>query len=425
MWKSVLSICLGLILMLSSFSPVPAGPTGLAQDCDPQNLRVRIEIPEIIIGPPPVPDPAAETEMISRFREAGFTVVSRNSPADVIILGEGFGNTTSRDPHYPQLWISRARVEARAIKTADGTIIGAGDAEASARDISQQVGAKAALRNAGGVLADELIARIARRFQLCPRPRRPSRVSTAVIRFTAPGLPPDIDFSTRLSDALTMLGVVDVVVAGQDLEAVLSQAHAGIIPVPDVALIGTVERAEMRHIAVIPVPPGMLYINEATLSITVRAVDTETGEILTTAFRESTRRGVDIVCCIIFIRSPDYDRTLLGQLTRDILKELADEITPAVIYALPDASYFDVVTIRNGDRFGGTILNPDFTIVTSFGQSTIPTANIASLVVGNPSRMALIDGSTLTGQILDPGLIVDGFGTIPMSQVATVVFAIK
>jgi hypothetical protein len=422
MWKSVLTLCLSLVLMLGSFSPVPAGSAGVGQDCDPQRLRVRIEIPEIIIGPPPVPDPAAETEMISRFREAGFTVVSRNSPADVIILGEGFGNITGRTG---ALWNCRARVEARAVNVADGTIIGAGDAEATARDISQQVGAKAALRNAGGVLADELILQIARHYDLCPRPRRISRASCAVIRFTAPGLREPIDFSTLLSDAIVMLGTVRVLVAGQDLEAVLTNAHAGIIPVPDCAIIGNVERAEIRNLAVVPTPLGIFYLNNVTLRMNVRTVDTETGEVLMATTREERRRGLDIVISLGGITIGIFNRTILGMMAREMLNEIAPEMAEACIHKLPPPSYFDTVTLINGDRFGDTVLNPDFTIVTSIGPRTFPTSSIRSIDVGNPSRITRTDGSEFTGQLLDSVLLLSELGAIPLSQVATVMFAIK
>jgi len=217
-----------------------------------------------------------------------------------------------------------------------------------------------------------------------------------------------------------------VIVAGQDLETVLANGHAGTLRLPDVVLIGTVERAEVVNIGVVPIPPAIFYLNRVTLRISVRAVDAETGTVLAVAQREQTRQGLDIVLSIGGITLAIFDRTVLGQLARDLLQGIAAEITSAVIYALPPPTYFDIVTIRNGDRFGGTIVNPSFTIVTSFGQFTIPTANIQSITVKDSgSRITRTDGSTFSGQILDAGLMVSGLGNIPMDQVATVVFAIK
>jgi len=448
MKKQILTICLSIVLVWAHFSPVPAGATHLAQVGQPQDVRVMVVIPETLNLQRP-PDPAAETEMIRQLVEAGFTVldpiayapfrysdeflrairdttlaqeIGRRFGVHVIIIGEGIAETASRDG---RLFSSRARVEARAIDTEDATVIDAHGEDATARDVSQTVGGKAALRNAGGKLVGHMMACIAEHFDVQPIPAEISRASTAVIRFTAPRLPPEIDFSTILSDAIVRLGTVDVLVAGQDLESLLSNAHAGVIPVPDVVLIGSAERADVVNLAVIPIPPLIFYLNRVTLRVSVRAVDTETGRILAVASRERTTKALDIVASIAGITVGIFDRTVLGRLTRAVLKELAAEITPAVLLALPQASYFDIITIRNGDRLGGSILNPHFTIVTSIGTLTIPTVEIESIVFGETTRITRRTGETLTGRIQERDLMVDPWGTIPLNQVATIVFVIK
>jgi hypothetical protein len=58
--------------------------------------------------------------------------------------------------------VCRARVEARAVKTDTASIIVADGKHATGRDISENVAAKAALRNAGGQIADYLIGEFIR-----------------------------------------------------------------------------------------------------------------------------------------------------------------------------------------------------------------------------------------------------------------------
>lgn len=452
MKKTIVVTVLSFMVTLASVPPMSVESTPLAQIRDPRDLRILVIIPETIIDARP-PDPAAETEMIRELDEAGFSVLDpvspdfRDSPevlaaarsnnillaqeigrrfgVHVIIIGEALAQTAHR---AGQLFVSSGRAEARAIRTDESIVVAANGFNASARDISSIIAGKAALQRAGGVLGDYLIAQTARHFNVRPRPRPIApRVTTSVIRFTAPGLPPDIDFSTILKRHIVKLGTVDVIVDGQDLEALLSNGHAGVIPLPDVVLIGKVEKAEVVNLGSVCRFGVCLYLNRVTFAVSVFAVETETGKILGVCFREKIRHGLDVVINLGGITLAIFDRTLLGQLANDALEECAAEITSVVLTYLQPPSYFDITTMKSGNRMGRYITNQSFTIDdTDFGPLTFPTTEIASIVVnGNQSRLTLVTGELRTGRILDPHLMVSGLGTVPMDRVATIVLAIK
>jgi hypothetical protein len=417
-----------------------------------------IIIPETVITTPRVPDPAAETEMIGGFADAGFSVLAialdRNSlevlravdavksgnllPAQeigrrfgvhVIIIGEAFAETSGQ--RVEGLVSSSGRVEAWAVRTDESVIIAAKDFHASARDIFPTIAGKAALRRAGGKLGDFMIVRIAKHFNLQPKLRGvPPRVSTSVVKFTAPGLPSTIDFSTILRDFIVQLGTVGVIVAGQDLAALLSNGHAGVIPLPDVVLIGTVEKAEVINLGRVCNALGCVYLNLVNFWVSVAAVETETGKILAVARRQKTRTAWDTVVSLGGITVTLFDKTVLGQLVREALKEIAAEITSAILEYMPEPSYFDITTSKKADRFGAHVDNVSFTIITDIGTLTFLTTEIQSILVKDKnSSIILVNGSEFKGQIRDANLIVSGLGpmpiTIPMTRIATIALAIK
>jgi curli biogenesis system outer membrane secretion channel CsgG len=148
-------------------------------------MRIMVVIPEIHITRK-IPDPAGETEIIRKLVERGFEVVdqsaieairygeqvkraiknqaeaaalAQNYDADVIIIGEAF---SERVADSQGMIVCRARVEARAVKTDTASIIVADGKHATGRDISENVAAKAALRNAGGQIADYFIGEFIR-----------------------------------------------------------------------------------------------------------------------------------------------------------------------------------------------------------------------------------------------------------------------
>ncbi len=151
--------------------------------------RIMVVIPEIHITQK-IPDPAGETEIIKKLVEKGFFVVDQKQVAairdrekvltalknpqaaaslgaefgaDIIIIGEAFSEFAGREG---KLFSTRARVEARAIKTDNARILATDGKFGSGLDIAEFVSAKAALRNAGSQWADYFITQICQISQI-------------------------------------------------------------------------------------------------------------------------------------------------------------------------------------------------------------------------------------------------------------------
>lgn len=149
---------------------------------------VMVIIPEVHISRK-VPDPAGETQIIKRLIDAGFQVIDptiyaslRNSQkladavkdaskmaqigsdfgADIIIFGEAFSEADGRKNG---MFSCRARVEARAVNTRTGRILGADGTHAGGLDNTELVAGKSALRSAGNNLADYFIHSICNSLQ--------------------------------------------------------------------------------------------------------------------------------------------------------------------------------------------------------------------------------------------------------------------
>ncbi len=144
--------------------------------------KVMVVIPEFHIKRV-IPDPAGETEIIRKLKSFGYDVVDpsqieairrqdafnqavdandskalsnfgRQMDADIIIVGEAFSEDAMRNGN---MFSCRARVEARAIDVNSGSILATNGAHGSGIDIAANVSAKAALRDAGSLMADYFI----------------------------------------------------------------------------------------------------------------------------------------------------------------------------------------------------------------------------------------------------------------------------
>ncbi len=146
--------------------------------------KVMVVIPETHLASR-IPDPAGETEIIRKFIEAGFRVIDKGIyekilknqkrleeaeedaskaaslgaefGADIIIIGEAFSQRTGVKDGMISC---RARVEAKVVLTKDATILAAHGLDAGAIDVSEAVGAKKALREAGSVTADYFLQQL-------------------------------------------------------------------------------------------------------------------------------------------------------------------------------------------------------------------------------------------------------------------------
>lgn len=149
--------------------------------------RIGVIIPEFHISAP-IPDPAGETAVIRKLREAGFTRIldpkqtqsirNRNVikaiaegnkkeaialatkfHLDYLIVGEAFsqyaGNLENSGVHS-----CRARVEAKLFKVDTGEIIATHGFHAGGVDITEFTSAKVALNNAGEMMGDYMVEQL-------------------------------------------------------------------------------------------------------------------------------------------------------------------------------------------------------------------------------------------------------------------------
>jgi curli biogenesis system outer membrane secretion channel CsgG len=182
------------------------------------------------------PDPAGETEIVKRFLEHGFymvdekqmaklreeqrfrqanndvalaSAIGREFDADIVITGEAFSEFSK---NINGMMSCRARVEAKAIESSSGRIIAADGLHAAAVDVSEVIAGKAALRNAGGKVADYFIT------QICndPRASYDSGAGVAGGGAVTELVVNNIDFmgSSRMQKALDALEVVTAVEKG-------------------------------------------------------------------------------------------------------------------------------------------------------------------------------------------------------------------
>lgn len=169
--------------------PYPDGGDPAAKKFDAANCTMLkgAYIPKIMVILPEfhitrrIPDPAGETEINRKLIEAGFQVIDpaiyatiKNSAkfvdaaknpaeaismgkqfgADIVIFGEAFSQLAGTTNGQTSC---RARVEVRAVKTADAVMLAANGLEAGALDIAEFVAAKSALRSAAALTADYIL----------------------------------------------------------------------------------------------------------------------------------------------------------------------------------------------------------------------------------------------------------------------------
>ena len=169
-------------------------PTTAGETVEVPKIRVMVVMPEQHIRrlrPRRIPDPAGETEIIRKFLEKGFLVVdqaqvkkirstekvrlalkdpkaaaalAREFDADVIIIGEAFSVFDKTKQPGGRLTACRARLEARAVRTDDAVILAADGKHAAGLDQVEELAAKSALKNAGGLIADYFIEQILKKW---------------------------------------------------------------------------------------------------------------------------------------------------------------------------------------------------------------------------------------------------------------------
>lgn len=165
----------------------PERPTQPSTICTiPANLRskrIMVVIPETHLKQRSA-NPASETEIIKQLVNRGMGVVDQSQiaairnrekvlaavnnvqaaanlgvdfGADVIIIGEAIGETSSRDG---KMISTRASIQAKAIQTDTARIIFADSKTSSGIDVSESISGSNALQKAGGLWADDLLSRV-------------------------------------------------------------------------------------------------------------------------------------------------------------------------------------------------------------------------------------------------------------------------
>jgi hypothetical protein len=136
-----------------------------------------------------VPDPAAETDIIRQFVEAGYRVIDqrqiakiryneqsrlaargdnaaaaaigRQFGAEIVIIGEAFSQFASQVPGG--MVNCRARVEARILQTDNGEVLAAHGLQGSGIDATEEMAGKKALSNTGGMVAKYFLEQLDKR----------------------------------------------------------------------------------------------------------------------------------------------------------------------------------------------------------------------------------------------------------------------
>lgn len=108
-----------------------------------------------------VTDPAAETEVAKTLGELGFVLYVPGAPTEpeYRIIGEAFSEPALRRGDFVS---SRARVEIKVVESATGRILLQDRQTEIAVDLAEAVAAKTALQKAGCVLADRIVAALAK-----------------------------------------------------------------------------------------------------------------------------------------------------------------------------------------------------------------------------------------------------------------------
>jgi len=127
---------------------------------DARRPIVLVKVPERHIGQATV-DPAAEIELITCCKEAGFEVIDPEAgnakQADVVITGEGFSEFATR---HGNLISVKARLEIRAVDRSTDKVLAADRQVRVVVDLTEQIAGKSALQQAAFDIALRLLPQI-------------------------------------------------------------------------------------------------------------------------------------------------------------------------------------------------------------------------------------------------------------------------
>lgn len=329
-----------------------------------------------------VPDPAAETEIIKTLVDHGYIVVDQEqfginlyndiarklnegdddgalklamkAGAKVLIKGQAFSEWAGREESG--MISCRARVETRAVQTADAKILAAADAVAGAIDMTEDIAGKLALKKAGQDVAEQYLG--LREPNLPPPPNGDSRPIILIGTFTNRTNQWGSELPDLMRDYMTTAayktGKVRVVERSQ-LEQLTDEQKRGISGQVDnqtaasigkllgagYVIIGSISQYHQDEGAVIKVPglPVGVGSSSAKVAMDLRIVSTETAEVAGVASVDSTKTGVALgggMLGDIFTLGGKKDTSALGRATRDCVDKAISKILEDVcIMACP------------------------------------------------------------------------------------------
>ncbi|MEM7806995.1 MAG: CsgG/HfaB family protein [Planctomycetota bacterium] len=145
------------LLAKPAVDPLPALIERVRDQITEESPSVFVRIPEQHFGSAVGRDPAAQTELVSILRSAGFTIASTADDADYVVEGEAFSELGTR---LADLVSCSARVEISIVDRTGRNLL-ADRAVARAADLGEQIAGKTALERAARHVSIDLLKTLA------------------------------------------------------------------------------------------------------------------------------------------------------------------------------------------------------------------------------------------------------------------------
>ncbi len=473
--KRAAFVVLLLIAGLSLFTLAQETTAGVCPI--PKGARVAVVIPETIINWP-IPDPAAETEIIQLLINAGYNVVDQSlvAPlrysqtvqdvvnfqelsslqaqdavqnlaqklqADYLIVGQAVAAYASNNNG---LWVMRARVEIRVIRVSDNTIVLSYGAESTGQDTSEQLAGKDALSNAGLIVG---------RYILHPTPIKQVLKLAVTNLGVSSNLSVNFDLGGRLSqmisDALIqqaqnspLKGKIQVMATGKDLKAVLNSIQSGNLAQPNLLIAGQIVNLNLQNIGTFNLPIITMYINNLTYTIHLEVLD-GSGAIIWGNDYSGSMTGKDAYMNMNGISSDNFNGSSIEAAFTKVVKEAVPDIMNTIDqWATQTAFFAPIVTtasatqssslqsqqfsfkLNDGMKIVGTFITQSINVQTAFFSTAIAINSIESITANPDGTFTIVstNGSNIVGKITDPSFsIKTDFNpsiTIPWNEVQNI-----
>ncbi len=364
----VLSLLLALFSAGRSFCAPRAGGPKPATACS-----YMVVVPEQHIAHP-VPDPAGETEVVRQLTSHGLRIVDgdqqaaddvrygrlmdlankdpkeaanlgRKYGADIIIVGEAFSEFAERNSTGVSC---HARFEARAIRTADGSIVFTDNTVGSGLDIAELVAGKTACQAAAAEWSRRFLSAIGKGGDSHDHPDGDGRKTLAILGFGGwkwvYADNPDVQGGPNgLSETLADLAMNVLMQEGRyqlversrihdlldeqhlSLEGVTDSQGAtlGGLARADIVLIGNITQWHQSHTGM-----GFIGVTKVDVAVQGRLVDVRTGKILALAEgqAESIEPAARDMKAADLLNPSKFSDTPYGKATTKALRDLLSQL---------------------------------------------------------------------------------------------------